>query len=847
MSRRRCDERRGRGGTLALAAVALLAAAAPATVLAAAAPKPGPAASFGVPAAALPSNTCAARTLISPGPQRDGLFGYASAIQNQAVVISAPGERGTGAAGQRRAYLGLRAAPRPPGGCAFSSYFALAPVPSPPEDSFVQLSVFGATGAVAAGQRTIFLGSQVDSAYWCDYYKACGSSGGGGSGGSARAASAAASASAASPDPLLAQALAKASAPPSAALASRAGAAGAAGAAAAARPRLIGRASPQLSGRPVSVLTALAAAREAEGATVGERLRSFMAGSGAADRERRGLATAPLLRAASGAAAAASGGARAWDAAAAAAAAAALAERGASSLIAPLVANASRSPPPSAAASAAASSPSSSSSPPGGVRDGDGNGLRSAPPLLSLTGAAATSVPALSAERPRVAGAAGPLAAAAAAAAASAASSATDAARSSSGSSSSSSSNSSTAAASAAAPVVGLTPAVYGEVAVFYRLLAQGSPAQGPIANVRRTQVQGPFSLPVSFDLVTDADVNAFFRALFPGADPSASFFFLGSANPWVSASADGGAAAFNDLRAYGAAGYDSLLYDGSLQVFLRQGTTNAYRPVDLIYSPYPSDQVPMVFPLFSDLSADGLTLVATGWAYDEGPHGTDVVFVWGRASTAARFELRQELYYDSLAEAVTSVGVSPDGLALAVATTTFAPLDGSGALDQQAVLDSVAVARTYGRASPAAQFAPRCRFGDLLPDPSQWDVELAPTDNAGRVQAVKLAPIFGKKPRTGPAPVAGYRLLASVLGAPAEVYDYSRLGPACPSVPVQRLGAPLGVPGALDAFGDLAGVGLAADGRTAGVGSQLATEASFPQQSGAAYYYGLVPLATRF
>jgi hypothetical protein len=795
----------------------------------AAAAKPGPAATFGVPAAAavagaLPSNTCAARTLISPAPQQNGLFGYATSIQAQSVIVSAPGEWNP-STGQRRAYLGLRATPRPPSGCVFSSYFALAPVPSPADDEFVQLSVFGATGSATIGQRTFFLGSQVDSAYWCDYFKACGAK----QQASAKVASAAAAPP--PPDPLLAQALAKAAAPASAALAAKAGVAHSGSNNAV--PRLIGRASPQLSGRPVSVLSALAAARAEAGTapTLGERLRAFMAGSTASDRLRRGEATAPLLRAAG---AAARSGALSSSAAGAATAFAEQQQqqRGAAALFAPLVANVSLAGQRLVAASSAAASSSSALT---SIRDGDGNGLRSAPPKLSLTGAAAPAVPSLSADRPRLSGAPGPLAAAAGAAGGPLA-----AARSSN--------NATAAAAAAANNGLALTPTLYGEVAVFYRLIAQGSPAQGTISNVKRTQVQGPFSLPVSYDLVSDDDVNAFFKELFPNADPSTFFFFLGSTNPWISASTDGSVAVFNDLRMYGATGYDSLLYDGSLQVFSRQGTTNAYKMTDLIYSPYPSDQVPMVFPLFSAMSADGLTLVATGWAYDEGQYGTDVVFVFGRASTSSRFDLRQELYYDSLTEAVTSVGLSPDGLALAVATTTFQPLDGTGALSFEEVLSNVAVARTYGRTALTQDFAARCRLGNLLPDQSEWDTELAPTDNAGRVQAVKLAPILGKKPRRGPTPTIGYRLLASVLGAPAEVYDYdARIGAACPSIPVQRIGAPLGVPGAIDAFGDLAGSAMSADGRTAGVGSQYASEASFPQQSGAAYYYGLVPLSTRF
>lgn len=796
----------------------------------AAAAKPGPAATFGVPAAvagALPSNTCSARTLISPGPQQNGLFGYATSIQAQSVVVSAPGEWNP-STGQRRAYLGLRATPKPPSGCVFSSYFSLAPVPSPADDEFVQLSVFGATGSATIGQRAFFLGSQVDSAYWCDYFKSCG----------AKQASAKVAASP-PPDPLLAQALAKAAAPASAALAAKAGAA-ASSSSSTALPRLIGRASPQLSGRPVSVLSALAAARAEAGSgnsstTLGERLKAFMAGSAESDRLRRGEATAPLLRAA-GAAARSGALSTAWDATAGSAFAEQ--QRGAASLLAPLVANVSLAG--QRLVAAASSSASSSSALSSSVRDGDGNGLRSAPPKLSLTGAAALTVPALSSDRPRLAGGApGPLAAAAGAAASEGAG-LLAAARSDN--------NATTTAAAAANGALALTPTLYGEVAVFYRLIAQGSPSQGTISNVKRTQVQGPFSLPVSYDLVSDVDVNAFFKELFPNADPSTFFFFLGSTNPWISASADGAVAVFNDLRMYGATGYDSLLYDGSLQVFSRQGTTNSYKMVDLIYSPYPSDQVPMVFPLFSAMSADGLTLVATGWAYDEGQYGTDVVFVFGRASTSARFDLRQELYFDSLTEAVTSVGVSPDGLALAVATTTFQPLDGTGALSFEQVLANVAVAKTYGRTSVNQNFSPRCRFGNLLPDQSEWDTELAPTDNAGRVQAVKLAPILGKKPRRGPTPTIGYRLLASVLGAPAEVYDYdARIGATCPSIPVQRIGAPLGVPGAIDAFGDLAGSAMSADGRTAGVGSQYASEASFPQQSGAAYYYGLVPLSTRF
>jgi len=116
-------------------------------------------------------------------------------------------------------------------------------------------------------------------------------------------------------------------------------------------------------------------------------------------------------------------------------------------------------------------------------------------------------------------------------------------------------------------------------------------------------------------------------------------------------------------------------------------------------------------------------------------------------------------------------------------------------------------------------------------------------------VQAVKLAPILGQAPRRRGAarPVVGYRLFAGVLGAPAEVYDFNaRSGAPCPSGPVQRLGWPRGVPGAPDAFGDLAGAAMADDGRTAAVGSAFAAEASQPREAGAAYYYGLVPLPTR-
>jgi hypothetical protein len=789
--------------TTTTAIATLLAALLPASLAAA---KPGPAAAFGV----SNSQTCLARTIVSPAAQRNGFLGYATAVQPQTAVVSAPGERNP-SNNQRRAYLAIRAAPRPPTQCVFTSYFQLAPVPSPAND-FVQLSVFGATGAASAGQRTFAVGSLVDSAYYSDFIQS--SSG-------AQVASVSSSSAATKPDALMAQALSMAAATePKRAAAVAAGAASIASSSSSASelPRsTLGRASAALStGQPlalVSLLASAAAARASSSssspqlttaAAAGDRLRAFMAPE---NREQRVAATAPLLRAAQSAASSPALLA-AWTQQQSQ-------QQSSPLLIAPLVANASVS---GLLRTTTATTTTSSSL---------------LPRLTLIPGATPTAVPEPPRDRPRLAsGSSGgtppsPLAAAAAAVP-----------------SSSSSSSLSTAASAIITPTA-LTPTVYNEVALTYRLIAQGSPAQGAISNIRRTQVQGPFSLPVAYDLVADADVDAFFQQYYGVAGA----VFVGNSNPWVSVSSDGSAALFNDLRMYGAPNYGSLLYDGSLQVFLRQGTTNTYKTVDLIYNPY-FGEVAMIWPIFSAMSDDGLTIAASGYAYDTGPgpKGTDAVLVFTRASTSARFALKQTLTFDSLTEAVTSVGLSPDGLALAVATTTFEPLDGQGSqITPDEILASVAVARTYGRTSQSAEFSPRCYFGNLLPDPSQWDQELAPTSNAGRVQAVKLAPILGKKPRRGPTPIAGYRLLATVLGAPAEIYDYSAaLGARCPSVPVQRIGAPLGVPGAMDSFGATAGSAMSSDGRTATVGSELASEASLPQQSGAAYYYGLLPLSTR-